>query len=88
LAQSLLAWRVAGKVQREPDGTLTLTAGDKRLRVSRASGDLPFRWMVTEGERARGITGLAGLLRTVRAAVDPGYRPIRLRIAALPLVPS
>ena len=43
--------------------------------------------MVTEGERTRGVTSIAGLLRTVRAAVDPGYRPIRLRIAPLPLLP-
>ena len=64
-----------------------VTAGDKQLRVSRAAADLPFRWMVSEGERTRGVTSIAGLLRTVRAAVDPGYRPIRLRIAPLPLLP-
>ena len=88
LAQSLLAWRVVGEVRREPDGALLVTAGEKRLRVSRASGDLPFRWMVSEGERTRGVASIAGLLRSVRAAVDPGYRPIRLRLAPLPLLPS
>ena len=87
LAQSLEAWRVAGNVRREADGALLLAAGDKQLRVSRAAGDLPFRWMVSEGERTRGVTGIAGLLRTVRAALDPGYRPVRLRIAPLPLSP-
>ena len=35
---------------------------------------MPFRWMVAEGERTRGATSVAGLLRAVRAAVDPGYR--------------
>ena len=64
-----------------------LTAGDKRLGIARAAADLPFRWMVSEGERTRGVTSIAGLLRAVRAAVDPGYRPIRLRIAPLPLLP-
>ena len=29
-----------------------------------------------EGERTRGVTSIAGLLRNVRAAVDPGYRPV------------
>ena len=87
LAQSLPAWRVVGKVRRESDGTLTLTAGDQCLRVSRAAGDLPFRWTVSEGERTRGVASIAGLLRSVRAAVDPCYRPIRLRLAPLPLLP-
>jgi hypothetical protein len=43
--------------------------------------------MVSEGERSRGVTGIAGLLRAVRAAVDPGYQPVRLRIAPVPLSP-
>jgi hypothetical protein len=88
LAQSLQAWRVAGGVRRERGGRLLLTAGDKQLRIARAPGDLPFRWMVSEGDRTRGVTGIAGLLRTVRAAVDPEFRPIRLRIAPLPLAPE
>ena len=87
LARSLEAWHVTGDVRREATGALLLTAGDKQLRVSRATGDLPFRWMVSEGERTRGVTSIAGLLRTIRVAVDPGYRPIRLRIAPLPLLP-
>ena len=87
LVQSLLAWRVGGEVSREPGGELLVTAGGRRLRVSRAPADLPFRWMVGEDERTRGATSIAGLLRSVRAAVDPGYRPVRLRIAPLPLVP-
>jgi hypothetical protein len=87
LAQSLEAWHVSGKIHREADGTLLLSAGDKRLGIARAAADLPFRWMVSEGERTRGATSIAGLLRALRAAVDPGYRPIRLRIAPLPLLP-
>jgi hypothetical protein len=87
LVESLAAWHVADDVRCEADGTLLLVVGDKQLRVSRATGHLPFRWMVTEGERSRGVTSIAGLLRAVRTAVDPGYRPIRLRIAPLPLLP-
>ena len=87
LVQSLAAWRVTGEVRRETDGTLLLLAGDKRFGVSRATGEVPFRWIVCESERTRGATSIAGLLRTLRAAVDPDYRPIRLRLAPLPLVP-
>jgi hypothetical protein len=88
LVQSLAAWRVTGDVSRGADGTLLVTAGEKRLRISRAPADLPFRWMVAEGDRTRGVTSIAGLLRNLRGAVDPGYRPVRLRIAPLPLVAS
>ena len=88
LACSLAAWRVGGVVSRETDGALLVAAGERRLRISRAPADLPFRWMVGEDERTRGATSIAGLLRSVRASVDPGYRPVRLRIAPLPLVPS
>ena len=87
LEQSLAAWHVTGEIRRESDGTLLLMSGDKQLRVSRAAADLPFRWIVTEGERIRGVTSIAGLLRAVRTAVDLGYRPVRLRIAPLPLLP-
>ncbi len=87
LRQCLAAWQVPGEVGRAVDGALLLAAPGRELRVTRAAGDLPFRWMVAEGERTRGATSIAGLLRTVRAAVDPGSRPARLRIAPSPLVP-
>ena len=87
IAQSLVAWRVSGEARHEADDTLLLIAGDKQLRISLAPADLPFRWMVAEGERTRGVISIAGLLRTIRAAVDPGYRPIRLRLAPQPLLP-
>jgi hypothetical protein len=89
LAQSLAAWRIAGEAARQSDDTLLLVAGKAQIVVAPAptSAGLPFRWMVTIGERTRGVTGIPGLLRTVRATVDPSYRPVRLRIAPSPLVP-
>lgn len=87
LAHSLAAWRVSGEVAREAAGGLLVTAGEKSLRISRAPADLPFRWMLDEAGRTRGIASIAGLLRAIRGAVDPGYRPVRLRIAPLPLLP-
>jgi hypothetical protein len=87
LAQSLIAWRASGDVQREADGTLLLNVGNQQLRIRRAAPDVPFRWMIDDGKRTRGATSVSGLLRHVREAVDPGNRPIRLRIAPAPIVP-
>jgi hypothetical protein len=85
LVQSLAAWRISGEVRREAGGAIAIAAGETRLRITRAPADLPFRWIVADGERTRGATSVSGLLRNVRVAVDPGYRPVRLRIAPLPL---
>jgi hypothetical protein len=87
LRESLATWGVAGAVSRAGDGSLQLSAGQLRLAIVRAPRDLPFRWLVVSNDRSRGASGIAGLLRTVRAAVDPNYRPIRVRIAALPPAP-
>jgi hypothetical protein len=84
MTECLKAWRVSGEVAYEADGTLLLTVGRKRLSIARAAPDLPFPWMVHEDGRSRGATSIAGLLRAVRATVDPGHRPVRLRIAPLP----
>ncbi len=87
LSQSLAAWRVAGEVRREADGTALLTAGSTRLRIARAPGNSPFRWMVTTDERTRGAISVVGLLRHVRAAVDPSHRATSLHITPLSFVP-
>jgi hypothetical protein len=84
LAASLTAWHVAGRVEREAD-RITLTAGDETLLVARAAP--PFRWTVTLAGRDRGVTSIAGLLRTVRRVVDPDHPTSRLRIAPSRLVP-
>jgi hypothetical protein len=84
LTTSLSAWHVAGRVERNA-GRITLTAGEHTLLVAR--GAPPFRWTVTLGRRARGVTSIAGLLRLVRRVVDPDHQASRLRIAPAPLVP-
>jgi hypothetical protein len=84
LTASLVAWQVAGRVQRDAD-RITLTAGAQTLLIARAA--LPFRWTVTFAGRDRGVTSIAGLLRMVRRVVDPHHQTSRLRIAPSRLVP-
>jgi hypothetical protein len=84
LTASLSAWRVTGEVCRAPDGALLLVAGDARFHIARAPPGQPFRWMVTTGDRTRGVTSVAGLLRVVRSIIDPTHPLTRVRIAPLP----
>jgi hypothetical protein len=85
LAASLTAWRVTGRVERDGD-RVTLTAGDDTLLIARSAP--PFRWTVTLAGRERGVTSIAGLLRTVRRVVDPDHQGSQLRIAPSQLIPS
>jgi hypothetical protein len=87
LAQSLIAWRLAGRVTTADDGALVVACDGHTIRVARAQPRLPFRWMVTVGDRARGAISLVAVLRQVRAALDPGYATMRARVTAFPLVP-
>jgi hypothetical protein len=88
LAQSLVAWRVAGRVALASDGALVIGGNAKAIRVERAPPHAMFRWMVTVEGRRRGAISLVAVLRQVREALDPGYAAIRVRIAVAPLVPS
>jgi hypothetical protein len=87
LAQSLVAWRVAGDVQRSPDGTIVICGALKDIRINPAPSDQMFRWMVTIGRRKRRAISLVGVLRQVREALDPGYAANRVRVVLTPLVP-
>ena len=88
LAQSLIAWRVAGSVERASDGALVIGGIRKDISIDRAPPHLMFRWMVTVDGRKRGAISLVSVLRQVREALDPGYAANRVRIAVAPLVPS
>ena len=88
LAQSLVAWRVAGTVEPSSDGALLIGGSGKDIRIDRAPPHVMFRWMVTVDGRKRGAISLVAVLRQVREALDPGYAANRVRIAVAPLVPS
>jgi hypothetical protein len=88
LAQSLVAWRIAGSVERM-GGAILVRAGASEIRVERAPENLPFRWMVSACGRKRGAISLVAVLRQLRAALDPGHAPNdRVRVAVSPPVPS
>jgi hypothetical protein len=87
LVQSLVAWRVAGNVQRSRDGAIVICAALKDIRIDPASSDPMFRWMVTIDGRKRRAISLVGVLRQVREALDPGYAAKRVRVVLTPLVP-
>jgi hypothetical protein len=86
LVHSLKAWRVCGHVDVLPDGGLLLTAGEVKVRVVAAQDTPPFRWMIGIDDRTRGVTSVAGVLRAVRAAVDPQHRRFPLRFASAPMI--
>ena len=87
LVQSLAAWRVGGGVARSRDGAIIICGACKDIRIDPAPSDPMFRWMVTIGGRKRGATSIVGVLRQVRAALDPGYAANRVRVTLTPLVP-
>ncbi len=88
LAQSLVAWRVAGCVRRSSDGAIVICGNVNDIRIDPSPSDLPFRWMVTVAGRKRGAISLVAVLRQVRDALDPGFATSRVRVAVSPLVPS
>jgi hypothetical protein len=88
LAQSLVAWHVAGSVRRSSDGAIMIGGNFKEIRIDPAPSDLPFRWMVTVDGRKRGAISLVAVLRQVRDALEPGFATTRVRVAVSPLVPS
>ena len=87
LAQSLVAWGVAGRVECL-GGAFVIGGSRKEIRIDRSPPHEMFRWMVTVNGRKRGAISLVAVLRQVREALDPGYAANRVRIAVAPLVPS
>jgi hypothetical protein len=88
VAQSLVAWRVAGHVERSSDGAMVICEAVKNIRIDPTSPDRMFRWTVTIDGRKRWAISLVSVLRQVREALDPGYVANRVRVAVSGLMPS
>ena len=87
LEQSLIAWRVIGRVRRGDDGVITITGLGRAIIVARAEPGHPFRWLVTVDGRRRPAVSLVAVLRQVRGALDPGHAATRVRFGAAPVEP-
>jgi hypothetical protein len=87
LAQSLVAWCVAGRVRRAGDGAIVIEGCCKDIRIDPAQDPI-FRWTVTIDARKRKAISIVSVLRQVREALDPGYAASRVRVVVAPLVPS
>ncbi len=84
LEASLPTWRVLARVAQEPGGSIVVSGLGRRIVVRRAPHELPFRWLVDIDGRERPALSVVTVLRQVRAALDPGFIPARVRIAQPP----
>lgn len=87
LEESLRAWDIAGKVERDEASGIVVAMKDERLLVTPAPEGVPFRWVVKVGGRTRTAMSVTGVLGIVRQVVDPTYRPLQVRIAPMRVVP-
>ena len=87
LTASLSAWSITGTVTRATDGAIVLDLPGTTARVEPPPAGLPFRYMLVTGDRTRGLTSIAGLLRAVRTLAEPDYRAARVRITPFPVLP-
>jgi hypothetical protein len=88
VAASLAAWRLAGEATRTHDGAVVIerTGNGKRLTIEPQPHDPMFRWVVTVDGRKRPANSLPGVLRHVRAALDPDYAATRVRVTLASLL--
>jgi hypothetical protein len=84
---SLAVWGVDAEVKVSA-GALAVVSGTEVITIARAPSELPFRWIITHAGRERAASSVTGLLRVLRLALEPGYRPGRARIATLPPPPE
>jgi hypothetical protein len=88
LTQSFLAWHISGEARCTGDGAILVSSARREIRIKPAPPGLPFRWLVTVGNRERPAISIVAVLRQVREALDPSYATRRVRVAAFPRVPT
>lgn len=85
LEQSLVNWRLIGRVKIELRSVIVVEGLGRQIRITRSDPGLPFRWMITTDGRTRPALSIITVLRQVRGALDPSFKPVRVRIAPLPI---
>lgn len=87
LASSLALWKRGGTVRRETSGAILVEVEGHVARIARAAPGVPFRWAITVDGRERVAGSVNGLLRVLRSSLDPDFRPGRVRIAPIEIMP-
>jgi len=89
MSASLAAWRLAGEARCVDDGAIVVerTGKHETIRIGPKADDPMFRWLITIDGRRRPVVSLPGVLRHLRAALDPDYAATRVRVsvASLPV---
>lgn len=85
LEQSMTAWRVLGRVRRGEDGAIVVEGLGRVLEIRPAAPGLPFRWMMTIDGRQKPALSIISVLRQVRGALDPNFKPVKIRFPPPPL---
>jgi hypothetical protein len=88
MSASLAAWRLAGEAHCTDDGAIVIdrTGNGRSIRIEPKPEDAMFRWLVTVDGRQRPVVSLPGVLRHLRAALDPDHAATRVRVAVAPLL--
>jgi hypothetical protein len=90
MSASLAAWHLDGEAACT-DGAIVIeqASSDRTIRIEPKPDDSMFRWLISVDGRQRPVVSLPGVLRHVRAALDPDYAATRVRVSvASLLVPS
>lgn len=87
LQSSLALWQRSGSVRRGATGAIIVETDKHVAQIIRAAPGVPFRWSINVDGRDRVASSVTGLLRVLRIGLDPDFRPGRVRIAPIEIVP-
>ena len=87
VTSSLAMWERSGSAHHDETGALIVACDGHIARIVHAAPGVPFRWSITIDGRERVASSVTGLLRVLRSSVDPDFRPSRVRIAPIEIVP-
>jgi hypothetical protein len=79
---------VGGEATCTDDGAIVIeqAGSDRIIRIEPKPDDPIFRWLVTVDGRQRPVVSLPGVMRHVRAALDPDYSTTRARVSVASLL--
>ncbi len=87
LESSLVLWQHSGSVRRAAGGAIIVETDKHVAQIIRAAPGVPFRWSINVDGHDRVASSVTGLLRVLRIGLDPDFRPSRVRIAPIEIMP-